>query len=165
MKKINDAVFKYAVDPVIKITGIALLLDIMLQIFGRAFMAKPPAWTEELSRFLFLWYCFLGCAVTLCNKQHLGLDFFYNKFSAKVRRVIDYCIHVLTLVFGGYLAFYGFQVLTVVTKRTAPITGWSMKWFYLVLPIMGILFVMLAVENIVEMIKNKPDSKKEENIA
>lgn len=62
MKKINDAVFKYAVDPVIKITGIALLLDIMLQIFGRAFMAKPPAWTEELSRFLFLdvllpWLC------------------------------------------------------------------------------------------------------------
>ncbi len=153
MKKINDAIFKYLINPVVKVTGIALLLVILLQIFGRMFMSRPPAWTEEMSRFIFLWYCFLGCACTMRAKQHLGLDYFYNKFGLKVRNTIDVIIQILTVVFGLYCAVYGFQVIKVVAKRVAPITRLSMKWFYLVLPIMGILFVMLGIENLIEMIK------------
>ena len=161
MKTINDCIFKYLINPAIKLTGVGLLLVILLQIFGRSFMQNPPPWTEEMSRFIFLWYCFLGCAVTLRNKQHLGLDYFYNKFSAKVRRVIDIIIQILTLVFGAYIAFYGTTLLEVVRKRVAPITRLSMRWFYLVLPIMGALFVLLAIENLMELVKKEPDTKKE----
>ena len=162
MKKINDYIFKYLVNPIVKITGVALLLIILLQIFGRTFMKNPPPWTEEMSRFIFLWYCFLGSACTLRAKQHLGLDYFYNKFNAKVRRVIDFVIQILTLAFGLYIAYYGTTLLGVVKKRVAPITRISMKWFYLVLPIMGVLFVLLALENLVDLLK-KPAAEKEAN--
>lgn len=167
MKKINDCIFKYLINPVVKLSGVALLLVILLQIFGRSFLKTPPPWTEEMSRFIFLWYCFLGCAVTLRNKQHLGLDYFYNKFSPSVRRVIDIVIQILTLVFGLYVAYYGTTLLDVVRKRVAPITRLSMRWFYLVLPIMGALFVLLAIENLIDIFKKAPDSVpepvKEEN--
>lgn len=162
MKKFNDMVFRYLVDPAVKITGVALLLIIILQIFGRSFMAHPPAWTEEMSRFIFLWYCFLGCAETLRAKQHLGLDYFYNKFGKTVRDVVDVIIQLLTLVFGVYCAFYGYQVLGVIAKRVAPITRLSMKWFYLVLPIMGALFALIAIENLIEMFKGFRKAKESE---
>ena len=161
MKKINDCIFKYLINPVVKLSGVALLLVILLQIFGRTFMKNPPPWTEEMSRFIFLWYCFLGCAVTLREKQPLGLDYFYNKFNVKVRRTIDIIIQILTLVFGGYCAFYGTTLLDVVRKRVAPITRLSMRWFYFVLPIMGALFVLLALENLIDLLKKEPEAEKE----
>ncbi len=164
MKKINDIVFKYLINPAVKVTGIALLLVILLQIFGRMFLSRPPAWTEEMSRFIFLWYCFLGCACTLRAKQHLGLDYFYNKFGKKVQTTIDVIIQILTAVFGLYCAFFGSQVIKVVAKRVAPITRLSMRWFYLVLPIMGVLFVMLSLENLIELFKKSKAERGGESV-
>ena len=161
MKKINDCIFKYLVNPVVKVTGVALLLVILLQIFGRTFMKNPPPWTEEMSRFIFLWYCFLGCAVTLRAKQHLGLDYFYHKFSPGFRKAVDIVIQLLTMAFGLYCAFYGTKLLEIVHKRVAPITRLSMRWFYLVLPIMGVLFVLLVLENLIDLIKKNPSGEKE----
>ena len=155
MKRVNDFIFKFLLEPAIKIFGIALILVIMLQIFGRTFMKTPPSWTEEVSRFTFIWYSFLACAVTLRAKQHLGLDYFYNKFNVGFRHAVDIVIQLLTLVFGVYTAYYGTTLLSVVARRKAPITGWNMRWFYLVMPVMGVLFVLIALENLQALFAKK----------
>ena len=36
-----------------------------------------------------------------------------------------------------------------------------MRWFYLVLPIMGALFVLLAIENLIALLKKGPTVEKE----
>ena len=159
MKKVNDFIFKYILEPVIKLFGTALILIVMLQIFGRSFMKTPPSWTEEMSRFTFVWYSFLACAITLRAKQHLGLDYFYQKFNVKFRHVVDWVIQLLTLAFGVYTAYYGTTLLSVVGRRKAPITGWTMNWFYLVMPVMGVLFVLIALENLQALAQKKPEEK------
>jgi len=159
MKKINDLVFHYLLNNAIKIFGVALLFVILLQIFGRSFMSTPPSWTEEMSRFLFVWYSFLACVVTLREKQHLGLDYFYRKFSRTIARIIDYSTQALILFFGVYTTYYGYQLLGIVAKRKAPITKWNMTWFYLVLPLMGVLFVLVALENIQALVKASSEKK------
>lgn len=165
MKKVNDTIFKFLLEPAVKIFGILLLVVISLQIFSRSFMETPLSWTEEISRFVFIWYSFLACAVTLRAKQHLGLDYFYKTmFPPKMRTVVDYVIQVLVLVFGVYCTYYGIQLLDIVTKRKAPISGWSMKWFYLVLPIMGVLFVLIALEEIEALIRSKKTEKEGETV-
>ena len=68
---------------------------------------------------------------------------------------MDLCIQIMVIAFGAYCTFYGSQLLEVVAKRVAPITRLSMRWFYLVLPIMGALFVLLGLERLIELIKNK----------
>ena len=87
-----------------------------------------------------------------------GSGLFLN---TKIRKTIDIIIQILTLVFGGYVAFYGTTLLDVVRKRVAPITRLSMRWFYLVLPIMGALFVLLAIENLIALLKKGPTVEKE----
>lgn len=161
MKKFNDMVFKFLVEPAIKIFGIALCLVIMLQIFGRTFMSTPPSWTEEVSRFTFVWYCFLGAAYTMRQKQHLGLDYFYMKFNPKFRHFIDIVINLCVTVFGLYTAVYGTTLLEIVSRRKAPITGWGMQWFYLVMPIMGVLFALVGIEFLLDVLKEGKSKGKE----
>lgn len=155
MKKINDLIFKYVLNNAVKVFGVLLLAIITLQIIGRTFMPTPPSWTEEMSRFTFVWYSFLACAVTLREKQHLGLDYFYKKFKPGFAHIVDLVTQGLILVFGAYCLYYGVTLLGVVAKRKAPITGWSMTWFYLVMPIMGALFVLVALENFEELLSKK----------
>ncbi len=159
MKKINDFLFKYVINNLVKIFGVALLCVILLQIFGRTFMSSPPSWTEEVSRFTFLWYSFLACAVTFREKQHLGLDYFYHKFPAGMRHGVDLATQLLILFFGVFIAFYGYNLLSVVANRKAPITGWNMRIFYMVLPIMGVLFVLVALENLQGLLTKKEGEK------
>ncbi len=148
MKKLNDFIFRYLVNNAVKIFGVALLFIICLQIYGRSFMASPPSWTEEMSRFTFVWYCFLSTAVTLRNKSHLGLDYFYYKFPSKMKVTVDWCIQLFTLFFGLFILYYGIPLLDVVGNRKAAITGWNMRYFYVVMPICGALLALVALEEL-----------------
>ena len=71
MEKLIDFLFDTVLAAVLKIVGIILTLTILLQIFSRFIMIHPFSWTEELSRFAFIWFCFLGAAYTLRLKLHL----------------------------------------------------------------------------------------------
>lgn len=155
IKKLNDGIFKYIVNNAVKGFGVALLFVICLQIYGRSFMATPPSWTEEVSRFTFVWYCFLSCAVTLRAHQHLGLDFFYRQFPPKMQEAVDWAIQLITLGFGVFICYYGIPLLNVVGNRTAAITKWNMKVFYVVMPICGVLLALVALEEIEALIKRK----------
>lgn len=160
MKKINDVIFKYIIHNAVKLFGVALLFIICLQIYGRSFMATPPSWTEEMSRFTFVWYCFLATSVTLRAKGHLGLDYFYNKFPSKMRSVLDWCIQLITLGFGVFIVKWGVPLLDIVGNRKAAITGWNMKYFYVVMPICGALLALVALEEIEALFRKALQAKK-----
>lgn len=160
MKKFNDVVFTYILNNAVKVFGVALLFIICLQIYGRSFMATPPSWTEEMSRFTFVWYCFLSTAITLRAKAHLGLDYFYRKFPTKMQTAIDWCIQVITLGFGLFIVYYGIPLLEIVGKRKAAITGWNMKYFYVVMPICGALLALVALEELEVLYKRTIANKK-----
>lgn len=155
MKKINHFVFDIVVNNVTKVVGICMLCVICLQIFARMFMTIPFSWTEELSRFTFIWYCFLGCAVTLRAKEHLGLDYFYKKFKPGFAHVVNICIQLLTFAFGALCTFPGIKLLPITGRRLSPVMRVPMSYIYVCLPVMGVLFMLIAAETLIELLKKR----------
>lgn len=160
MKKLNYIVFDIVVNNLTKVVGIAMLCVICLQIFARMFMSTPFSWTEELSRFTFIWYCFLGCAVTLKAKEHLGLDYFYRKFKPGFARWVDILIQVLTFAFGVLCTFPGIRLLPITAKRLSPVMRIPMNYIYVCIPVMGLLFMLISVENMIGLLKNSDGEEK-----
>lgn len=145
MERIIIFLFDKVLATLLKVIGLILVLSILLQIFSRIVMTHPFSWTEELSRFAFVWFCFLGSAYTLRMKLHLGIDYLYQKFSLPIRRALDFVIQGLILFFGGLMLYTGMIMVKVTAIQRSPILRLPMSYIYVVLPICGFYIVIFSV--------------------
>jgi TRAP-type C4-dicarboxylate transport system permease small subunit len=140
---------------VVKIVGIVMVLVLLAQVFSRLLMPVPLAWTEELSRYLFIWFCLLGCVLTLRQMQHLGIAYFYAKLPDGPRRALAIVIDVLVAVFGLFVLMKGLELIDVTSFQRSTVMRLPMKYVYLVLPIMGAMFVLHSAMHIWDVLAGK----------
>lgn len=156
MDKFIDILYEKIVGNLIKVIGIVMAVTILVQIFSRAFMKAPFSWTEELSRISFMWFCFLGSGLAMKKKAHLGIDYFVNKFSKKFNTINQITVNILIGFFGFMMSFYGLNITKIMHKQASSVMRIPMSYFYAVIPITGMLFLILAIYNLI------PNNKKGE---
>jgi TRAP-type C4-dicarboxylate transport system permease small subunit len=87
-------------------------------------------WSEEVSRFLFIWMTFLGAIVALKDNDHLGVDMLLQKLPINGKRVIFTISNLLVLVVL-WLVLDGSWKLTLSSMNsTAPATGMPLAYIY-----------------------------------
>ncbi|WP_461205637.1 TRAP transporter small permease [Clostridium sp. DL1XJH146] len=155
MEKLIHILYDVIIGNLIKIIGVIMALTILLQIFSRAFMKVPFSWTEELARITFMWFCFLGSGMAMKQKAHLGIDYFVNKLGPKARFVNEVVIYLIIACFGSILFYYGMKISLIMHKQVSSVMRIPMSYFYAVIPLMGFLFLILAVYFLLELLKQK----------
>jgi len=87
-------------------------------------------WSEEMSRFFFVWLTFLGAIGALKDNSHLGVDMFIKKLPLSAKRVV-YVISNLIVMYVLWLVLDGSWKSTLIsTKAHAPATGLPMSYIY-----------------------------------
>ncbi|QEN06851.1 TRAP transporter small permease [Oceanispirochaeta crateris] len=155
MDKFIDILYEKIVGNLIKVIGLIMTLSILIQIFSRAFMKVPFSWTEELSRIMFMWFCFLGSGLALKKKAHLGIDFFVNKYGQNFKYVNQIIINLLVGFFGFFMAFYGFKIARVMHKQVSSVMRIPMSYYYAVIPVTGILLLILSIYYLIQNFKKE----------
>ena len=158
MEKFITILYDFIIEYIVRIVGVVLVTTVLLQIFTRVFIRVPFSWTDELARFAFIWYCFLGSVLTMHKKMHLGIDYFESKMNPKAQYINRFFIYAMQIVFSIILAYYGFKLLSIVGTQKSPIMRVRMKYIYLSLPVSGVLYFILGVNETINHLKNgKPE--------
>lgn len=158
MEKFIRILYDFIIEYIVRIIGVVLVATVLLQIFTRVFIRVPFSWTDELARFAFIWYCFLGSVLTMHKKMHLGIDYFESKMKPKTQYRNRLFIYAMQMVFSVSLAYYGFKLLGIVGTQKSPIMRVEMKYIYLVLPLSGVLYLILSINETITHVKNgKPN--------
>ena len=80
-----------------------LIIPVTLQIISRYTELIPSwIWTEELSRFLFIWMVMLGAMIGIRESSHFEVDVWPElmpRANAVLRMVSNLCVLVFALVF------------------------------------------------------------------
>ncbi len=76
---------------------------IFLQVVMRYIFKDSPAWTEELSRYLFLWAIWIGASYGVKTQSHVRLTVLTSRLSKKVQDVINVVVWFLWLAFTIFL--------------------------------------------------------------
>lgn len=155
MGKFVHVLYDYIIEYIVRLLGVLLVTTILMQIFTRIFFKVPFSWTDELARFVFIWYCFLGSVLTMHKKMHLGIDYFESKMSERGRFVNRVFIYAVQMFFAALLAYYGFKLLGIVGRQKSPIIRIKMKYIYSVLPISGVLYLILSVYEMIMHVTHK----------
>lgn len=144
-------------DRLIKISLVAMMITIAMLTFYQVIMRygfnQSSSWSEEAIRFTFIWSSFLGVAMGVREKSHIGISILVELFNQKVQRVVEVVGYLAIMAFSGYLIYYGWKVVIATSAQTSPALGVPMSWIYMSIPVMACLIFFYSFIEIIN-IKN-----------
>lgn len=116
-------------------------------------------WSEEVSRFLFVWLIFLGAILAFKDNEHLGVDSLVKKLPMAGKKVI-YIVSNLILLITLVCLFDGSWKLTLLnTDLSAPATGMSYAYIYAFGMIMSGAMIIIILFKLFRLIFKKDVSQ------
>ncbi|OLN23057.1 C4-dicarboxylate ABC transporter permease [Domibacillus antri] len=136
----------------------ALAIMVVL-VFGnvvlRYFFNSGITWSEEISRYLFVWLTFLGAIGAFKNKDHLGVDMLVRRLPNKMKKVV-LVISELLMLFVLILVLDGSWKMTMLNLgSTAPATGMPMALVYGTGIIVSLSMSLICIYNLYRILFNK----------
>ena len=135
-----------------------LVLDVLWGVASRYLLGSQARWSEELARLLMVWLAMLGAALAYLQQKHLGVDVLMRQLHPDAQRVAQVFVHFWVLIFASVVLCYGGGQL--VSQRFAagqslPALGISKAWFYLAIPISGLLIVLFSIESMIDAARGR----------
>lgn len=135
-----------------------LVVDVLGQVFSRYILNKSFAFTEELARFSLIWMSILGAAYLNAKRQHLSMDFLYQKFSPSNRKKTLYFIELCVFLFALIVMVIGGFNLVITTLRLGQLSGTlriPLGYIYAILPISGLLIMWFSIYHVSKIKTNQ----------
>ncbi|MDW7675966.1 MAG: TRAP transporter small permease [Bacillota bacterium] len=145
--KINNA-FKYFLNFILA----SMVLVVFAQVIFRFVLSKPLPWSEEISRYMMVWITFLGAALAIEKKAHALVEFFVDLLPEKLRVIVKVIAIILSCVFYGIIAFYGWNFLSSSLTQFSAVLQLPMAYVYIVIPLSGILLILNSLAELEKLI-------------
>lgn len=141
---------KIFVDKILLGLSSLLLLSMVAltlwQVIARYFLNVASPGTEELTRFLLIWFGLITAAYVFGAKKHIAILVFRERFSPKTQRMIQRFTDLLVLLVAAILMVYGgMKVVLLTAAQTAAATGISMAYVYFCLPLSGLFIIFYTI--------------------
>lgn len=135
---------------------VAMTVIVAYQVFMRFVINSSPSWTEGASIMIMSWFIFLGAAVGVREKFHMGFDVLLYVMpptaKAWLRGISDVAIFGFAfgmIWFGGELALRGWSV-------RIPVIGLPQTFTYLPIVVSGFLMCLFVVERMLLRFAGEP---------
>lgn len=130
---VSDALFLWGAAA---LTGV-FFVCIVLQITVRYVLEYPLPWTEELSRYAFVWASFLAAAPIVGRNQHFMIDMLVESLPGNAKRICLILAAVCTLAFTLLLAVYGSRWAWRMMPVRSSVLELSQGGVYAIVPLAG----------------------------
>jgi len=135
-----------------------ILVITLVQIILRSVFNIPFVGVEELSRYLFIAFVFMGLSYSYRMDGHIKLEGIGKYFPGKVKKTIDLSIEILSVFVFAIIAFSAIYTMTTNYKSTTPTISIPF-WIFFLPTILG--FTLLTAEHLKKAYKIlKKDSSK-----
>jgi TRAP-type C4-dicarboxylate transport system permease small subunit len=147
LKKLN----KLAND-ILNVLMVLTLAMMCILVFGnvvlRYIFNSGITWSEEMSRFLFIWMIFLGAIGALKDNDHLGVDTLLKKLPLSAKRVVFILSNLIVLYVLWIVLDGSWKITTINMNSTAPATGLPIAYVYGIGIVMSIGMGIIILFNI-----------------
>ncbi|QQK78846.1 TRAP transporter small permease [Salicibibacter cibi] len=143
----------------ISIFFIAMVFLVFFNVVLRYGFNSGITWSEEMSRYLFVWIVFLGAIVAYKDKAHLGVDLVIGNLPRSQQKVLYTINNLIVIGVLGLIIYGGAQIFGVASINYGPATGIPFSFMYLAGLISAITMVVLTIIQTVDFVvfnKNDP---------
>lgn len=125
---------------------VAIAGTVLLQISGRLFLPFSLAWTEELSRYLFVYMVALSAGVVLRRNRNVNVELFHHCLGPRARAGYQALVCLLIGGFAWMVLPYAWQYAQNGAWQTSPTLKVPMLYiFFSTVVMFGLLLVYSAI--------------------
>lgn len=88
---------------------VAILIILSIQVFARYLFMYSPSWSEELARYLFIWFIYTSVSFAAQQNAHITIDSIMNIYPEKWKTRIKKLGNVVWIVFNLVMVYFGVQ--------------------------------------------------------
>ena len=134
------------------------VLLIFSHIFMRTHFNYSLSWTEELSRYIFIWQTWLGTSIALKYKQHIRVEILINIFKkAKNKKILEISVNLIWIAFSIFLLYAGTLLCKSMIARNVLSSGMRIPlvFVYSCLPISSLIVLIRLINDSINLIKRE----------
>jgi len=123
-----------------------LVVPVTMQIVSR-FTGLIPAyiWTEELSRFMFIWMVMLGAMIAVREGTHFEVDV-WPDLSPRAGAMLRIVSNLFVLLFALVFVYWGVQFVRFGWNQESELAELPMPFIFLAWPIAGLTWMLFLGE-------------------
>ncbi|MDE2783551.1 MAG: TRAP transporter small permease [Gemmatimonadota bacterium] len=118
---------------------------VLLQVLMRYLFAQPNPWSEEVSRFCFIWLSLLGASLAVEHRAHFRFEQVTKKLAPRARQVVEAGARVTVLIFSLLLIGTGIALVDLTAGERSPALNLPVALVYAAAPVSGVLMVVHMV--------------------
>lgn len=131
-----------------------LIIVVSMQILSR-YLPLSYVWTEELTRYLFLYAIGFAAPLALLRNEYINVDLIVNRFPETFRRYYDIGVYVLIALISAILIKEGWTFIEIGRAQMSATMPFSMSVIHASLFIMGVFLLIMSLVRIGFLFKNK----------
>lgn len=128
----------------------ALVAVVFLQVASRFVLELPLAWSEEISRFIFIWFCWVGASYAVHEYLHIRITAQFLIMPRALRALVVRLGDLVWIAFNLFALYASWMFLASIREfpYTAMITGVSMFWIFLPVGVFLAIFTLRLIVNL-----------------
>ncbi len=134
----------------------SLILLLGVNIFLRYCFDSPIAWSNTISRYIYIVIALIGSAIAYTQQSHARIDILYNRVGPKTKKVFDFfhCIIMMTLCV--IFIVVGSQHAVTMWPVHPPIIPWlPIGSIYLSIPIFSFLIFLYLLTKMISIFNKR----------
>ena len=134
------------------------VIIVFMQVIMRYFFNTSLTWSEELSRYIFIWQGWLGSSIAFVDNQHIRVDLIFSIFkSEKSQRVLHLINNIIWFSFNVFLVYVGVKLLGSMSARNALSSGMRLPlvYVYAALPVSSFILTIRVLLDSIDLISGK----------
>ncbi len=153
MQIISDAryvlkvLWRHPLEVVLSSLLLGMTVVAFTQVVFRYVLHAPLSWSEELARFLLMWFGMLGAAYAFKTKSHFALEFLVKRCGGYLRRAIVVFTLVASSAFLIVFILKSFDLIRDAATQIAPGTQLPMAVPYSSAAVGGTLILYYVLRN------------------
>src|SRR5262249_686598 len=146
MKNFIDAYHRLLVRLMVACVAV-LVVPVSLQIISRYTHLIPHyIWTEELSRFLFIWMVMLGAMIGVREGSHFEVDV-WPELGARANALLRIVSHIFVLIFAIVFLYWGIEFVRFGWHQESELAELPMPFIFTAWPLAGATWLLFLAES------------------
>jgi TRAP-type C4-dicarboxylate transport system permease small subunit len=144
MRKIVKFIAGNLEEIVLSLLFVNMCCFVLIQIVSRYVFRSPLLYTEEVSRYSYIWICFFGMAMATKLQNHIRIELVFIFVKGRAQAFINLALNVISLGLYVVIFIIGLKYTMTNVIQLSPAMEISKAYIYVSLPL-GALFSVIRM--------------------
>lgn len=137
-----------------------MIITVLIQISGR-YLPFTFVWTEELTRYLFVYSIAFGAPVAMERRGYISVELLVGLLPAQIKKYYTAFIYLLLGLFSSILVSYSYEFALLGQGQTSATLGVEMTYIYASMVITFVFLALYSFSNIYYVLTRKTEQREE----